>query len=123
MRLSHKREENFQTAKELQALRDYLAYIPMRLAYLRMTSSSAWKSNECKYYVDLHEAIKNWGKSHEVFFKYLIKKINLKKVVKLYGTSQRVCERLIEKQRKELMDFITVQEVRFREIYPFEPCE
>ena len=123
MRLSHKREENSQTAKELQGLRDYLAYIPMRLAYLRMTSSSAWESNERKYYVDLHEAIKNWGKSHEVFFKYLIKKINLKKVVKLYGTSQRVCERLIEKQRKELLDFITVQEVRFRKIYPFEPCE
>ena len=122
MRLSLKREENTQTAKELQALRDYLAYISMRLAYLNATPCDGI-SNERKYYVELYEVIKGWGKSHEVFFKYLIKKINLKKLVNLYGASQRVCERLIAKQRKELIDFITLQEVRFRKIYPFEPCE
>lgn len=123
MRLAQKRGENVSEQKELQSLRDYLAYIPMRLAYLKVTSSTAWTSNERKYYVELYNAIRNWGKSHEVFFKYLVGKINFQKVVSLYGYSQRRCTQMIKKQRKDFIDFIEEQEPLLRQKYPFEPAE
>ena len=123
MRLAHEREENMQPAKELQGLRDYIAYIPMRLAYLNAQANGKNTSNEWKYYVELYKAIKEWGRTHEVFFKYLIKKINFSKVVKLLGRAKRQCIRIVGTTRKMLVDYIQKQETLLREKYPFEPCE
>ena len=123
MRLAQKKEEQMQPAKELQGLRDYLAYIPMRLAYLKAQTDGKPTSNEWKYYVALYKAIKTWGSSHEVFFKYLIKKINFSKVVNLLGRNKRQCIRIVGTTRKMLVDYIQKQEALLREKYPFEPCE
>jgi hypothetical protein len=113
-----KETEGNKTRKEITGLRNYLAYIPKRLGYLKAFNLK--NSNEWKYYVELYEVIKNWGKSHEIFFKYLIKSIKFDQLKNLYGTSESQVSRMIKKQREKMVDFIKEQETIIRNKYPFE---
>ena len=113
-----KEAESAKNKKEIEGLRNYLAYIPKRLVYLE--AINAKDSNEWTYYVELYESIKRWGKSHGAFFKYLVKRLKFEDVKDLLGVSERFAFRMIGKQRRALIDFITAQETSIREKYPFE---
>lgn len=120
-RLARKKEDERPAKKELHGLREYFSYIPVRLAYLKESGNIS--SNEWNFYVELYSAIKEWGKAHEIFFKYLIKKIDFDRLVRLYGLSERQCVRINGTIKKNLVDYIQKQEELLREKYPFEPCE
>lgn len=113
-----KKDEEENTRNKIKGLRNYLAYIPKRLGYLR--ADNAQTSNEWKYYAALYEEIKRWGKLHRVFFRYLIKQIKLEEAKRLLGLSERQTYRVIDRQKQDLMDFITEQEKLLQEKYPFE---
>ena len=113
-----KKAEAAKSKKDTEGIRDYLAYIPKRLVYLNALNLK--NSNEWNYYVEIYDSIKNWGKSHGVFFKYLTKKIKFNEVKDLLGVSEQFAFRIIGKQRRALIDFITEQETSLREKYPFE---
>lgn len=107
--------------KEIECLREYLSYIPRRMAYLRIFYGNACiDSNEYKYLAALIESIKNFGKNHVVYFKYLIKRYSFKKLEKLYGRSERSCRRIIKPQQSELLALIEEKERALYKQYPFD---
>lgn len=117
-----KAKERFenQGLKEATALRDFLAYIPTRIAYLKIFNSDVL-SNEYKYYYELYKRIKEWGKSHRVFFKYLTGNIDMDEVKVLYGVNKRECFRIMSRQRKLLIQFIDNLENQLSVKYQFIP--
>lgn len=106
-------------SNETKAIKEYLAYIPMRLAYLKMFNVSP-NHNEYKYYLKLYESIKEYGKRHKVFIYYITSKINIEKCKAFYKVSERTCYRIFAKQRKEFLEFIMQKETELQKMYPFE---
>ena len=110
------------TAREDVGLKRYLLYIKDRLAFLKALSVKR-DSNEYKYYFALQEAIKQWGKSHALFYGCLYGKIEVKQAADMCGVSKRTFFRMMSKQRKDLIDFIEEQERILGEKYPFTDCD
>ena len=48
-------------------IKKYLAYIPQRLAWLKIFNVSP-SNNEYRYYLELYKSIKEYGKKHKIFF-------------------------------------------------------
>lgn len=107
---------------ETKAIKEYLAYIPMRLAYLKMFNASP-NHNEYKYYLKLYESIKEYGKKHKVFIYYITSKINIEKCKAFFNVSERTCYRIFSKQRKEFLEFIMQKERELSKMYPFKGLE
>lgn len=103
---------------EAEGLKKYLEYIQKRIAFLKALSGEI-VSNERKYYCALREAIKQWGKTHVLFYACIYGKIGVKQAAAVCGVSQRTFYRIMSKQRKDLIDFIKAQECILGEKYPF----
>ncbi len=106
--------------KELIGLREYLDYISNRIIYLKILSNYT-TCNEYKYLCQLRKRIKQWGKEHIIFYKYLRGTLSLEEAKILYGISYKQLYRLVTSQRKELIVFIEEQEKLLEEQYPFDP--
>lgn len=102
-------------SKELKGLLDYISYISMRIAYLKMYGGD---SNEYKFYYVLRKRIKQWGKDHLIFYKYLKGEITNEQAIALYGVSGRTWARIAMHQRKQLIAFIEENEKILDEKYP-----
>lgn len=105
--------------KETKAIKEYLAYIPLRLAYLKIGNVQP-THNEYKYYLELCKSIKEYGKHHKIFFYYITSKINIKKFKAFYKVSERTGYRIFAKQRKEFLEFLSQKEIELSKLYPFE---
>lgn len=99
-------------------LKKYLQYIQKRIAFLKALCGEI-VSNEYKYYFALQEAIKQWGKTHVLFYACIYGKIGTKQAAAICGVSQRTFYRIMSKQRKSLIAFIEAQERILDEKYPF----
>ena len=104
---------------ETKAIKEYLAYIPMRLAYLKMFNVSP-NHNEYKYYLSLYESIKEYGKRHKVFIYYITNRVNIEKFKAFYKVSERTAYRIFAKQRKEFLEFLMQKETELSKMYTFE---
>lgn len=111
-------KEEPKSANEAVNLKKYLKYIPKRIAFLK-TLSGEILSNEQRYYCALQEAIKEWGKTHVLFYGCIYGKISVKQAKSMCGVSERTFFRMMSKQRKALIDFIEAQECILSEKYPF----
>ena len=105
--------------KETSAIKKYLAYLPLRLAYLKIYGVQP-THNEYKYYLELCKSIKEYGKKHKVFFYFITSKINYKKFKAFHRVSERTGYRILAKQRKEFLEFLTQKEAELSKKYPFE---
>lgn len=103
--------------KETTGLKNYLIYINDRITYLKIVTAGI-PSNEYEYYKALRELIKQWGKTHILCYGYIRGKIDMEHVKNAMGVSERVCYRIISKQRTEFIKFITEQEKILEEQYP-----
>jgi hypothetical protein len=103
--------------KETTGLQRYLTYIDDRITYLRVVTAGI-PSNEYEYCKALRERIKQWGSTHILCYSYIRGKIDMTRVIHAMGVSERVCYRMISKQRNELIKFITEQEKILEEQYP-----
>ena len=104
-------------ANETNLLRDYLTYIPQRLAYLKRFGVNP-SNYEYKYYSELHREIKEYLKSNKVFRLYLMHKISIEQYKAFYNTSERTSYRILAKQRAKLISFIVKKEKELLEKYP-----
>ena len=105
--------------KETTAIRQYLTYIPLRLAYLKIYNVQP-THNEYKYHLKLYKSIKEYGKSHKVFLYYITGRISIKKYTAVLKVSERTGYRILAKQRKEFLEFLRQKETELYKIYPFE---
>lgn len=103
-----------------EALKKYLGYIPRRIAYLKMAKREI-PSNEYKYYLALHEVIKQWGKSHVICYGCLCGKIKVESARAFIGVSESTFHRIMSRQKKDLILFIEKQEKILSEKYPHIP--
>lgn len=110
------------TGREDVGLKSYLLYIHQRVEFLKALSVNR-DSNEYKYYLALQESIKQWGKSHAIFYGCIYGKIKVKQAADMCGVSKRTFFRMMSKQRKDLIDFIEEQECIWGEKYPFVACD
>ena len=104
--------------QELVGLRDYLTYLARRSIYLKITNGGI-PSNEYKYCYLLQKKIKQWGRKHVVFYKYLCEDITVEQAIDLYGVSRRQFYRISSQQKNDLIVFIEEQERLLSEEYPF----
>lgn len=103
--------------RESVGLNNYITYINDRLMYLKMTDGGV-SSNEYKFYNTLRDRIKQWGDTHALFYSLIRDKIDMSHVRRAIGVSERVAYRMMDKQRKEFIKFITLQEQILDEKYP-----
>ena len=103
--------------RELTGLNNYITYINDRLRYLKIVEDAV-SSNEYKFYNALRERIKQWGDTHALCYGNIRGKIDMPHVYRAIGVSERVAYRMMDKQRKELIKFITLQEQILVEQYP-----
>ena len=100
-------------------MRNYLNYIRQRCIYLNIVNDGV-QSNEYKFYKSLRDRITKWGKNHLIAYKFIRGHIDIKVVQQCLGVPERQCYRILERNRKELIQFITEQERILEEKYPFE---
>lgn len=105
---------------EAVCLKEYLKYIPKRIAFLKSVCGKI-PSNEYKYYCALQAAIKKWGRAHALFYGCVYGKIGIEQARGMVGVSERTFYRIMSRQRKLLIDFIEKQENILNEKYPFIP--
>ena len=105
---------------ETQKVREYISYLSKRIRYLKLFQGDVLLS-EYKYYCELRNQIKEWGKSHVIPYAYLSGKFSLEKSIEFYGVSKREFFRLIKAQRMRLVKFIEEQEEALAQKYPFIP--
>lgn len=107
-------------SKELKGLQDYITYISIRIAYMRVYGGDL---NEYKFYYVLRKRIRQWGKEHVIFYKYLMNEITPEQAMVLYGVSHRTWLRISKQQRKQLIVFIEETEKILDEKYPHTRTE
>lgn len=111
-------KEKQKNANEAAKLKKYIDYIPKRIVFLR-ASNGGICSNEYKYYCALQEAIKQWGKTHVLFYNCICGKIGVKQATDICGISKNEFYRIMRKQRRALIGFIEKQERILQEKHPF----
>ena len=104
---------------ETLKIKNYLAYIPQRLAWLKIFNVSQ-SNNEYKYYLELYESIKQYGKNHKIFFYYITSKIKIDKYKEFYKVSERTAYRILAKHCNEFINFLSNKETELEKKYPFE---
>ena len=108
------------TSGESVKIKKYMIYIQKRINYLKHFRGKVL-SNEQRYYMALQDAIREWGKSHIIFYACLYGKMETQQGKNMLGVSLREFYRIMSKQREVLIKFIEKQEQILSEKYPFEP--
>jgi hypothetical protein len=107
---------------DMTGIRSYIAYIPKRLAFLKICGVQPY-SNEYQYYSELYCEIKGYLNRHKIFKSYILCKIGIEKYKEFYGVSGRTSYRILAKQRANFIKFIEQKEKELLQKYPYENIE
>ena len=107
--------------RETIGIVEYLKYIKQRQVYLKFFVGGDYPLTELKYYEELQNRIKEWGKHHKIAYLYIKGKMSVSDAVDYMGVSERVFYRLIAKQKAEMITFIQETESKLEGKYSFIP--
>lgn len=104
--------------KDYTAVRHYLQWIPTRIKFLQNFSEND-SSMEVMYYTELYKNIREWGKNHVLFYKFIMGKMTMAELLPIFGCAERTFYRIMKTQKDDLIKYIQEQEAMLDKKYPF----
>lgn len=104
--------------KEAMAIKKYIFYVRSRVKLIKLGILLV-SDNEWLYYQELFNLLNAYYKTHIIYLKYIMGKLDREKVKCLLGLRERAFYRYCKVQRDKLISFITEQETQLFAKYPF----
>ena len=108
--------------KEAMAIKKYIFYVRSRVKLIQAGVLNV-SDNEWLYYKALFDALNTYYKTHIIYFKCILGKIDSRRAQYLLGLTERDTFRFFARQRKKLILFIEEQETVLFAKYPFTQGE
>lgn len=104
--------------KEAQGIKRYIAYIKQRLFFVK-SGVLLISDNEYQFYRYLLTAISDYAKTHKLYFRYILGRLDRESAKCILGFKERQFFRYCRTQRKSFIDFMEKQEEDAIALYPF----
>lgn len=104
--------------EENRKLLEYVNFVRQRVSFAKLGIIEI-EENEFRFYYKIYEKIKDYAKTHILFFKFLIGKYDNIVLQKLLGCNERSVFRFLKRQREDFIDFILGQETVYYTKFPF----
>lgn len=104
--------------KEALGIRKYIFYIRSRVKLIQLGILLV-SDNEWFYYRELFNSLNAYYKTHIIYLKYIMGKIDREKAKCLLGLSERAFYKYCKVQRDKLISSITKYETQLFAKYPF----
>ena len=104
--------------KEALGIKRYIFYIRSRVKLIKLGILLV-SDNEWCYYRELFNSLNAYYKTHIIYLKYIMGKLDREKAKFLLGLSERAFYRYCKVQRDKLISFITESERSLFSKYPF----
>lgn len=90
--------------KEAQGIKRYIAYIKQRI-FLIKSGILFVSDNEFQYHIYLYNAVKEFAKTHRLYIKYILGRLDRETAKCILGFKERQFFRYCKAQRKYFIDF------------------
>ena len=108
--------------KEAQGIKRYIAYIKQRI-FLIKSGILFVSDNEFQYHIYLYNAVKEFAKTHRLYIKYILGRLDRETAKCILGFKERQFFRYCKAQRTCFIDFMEKQEEDALLLYPYSDGE